>query len=960
MSLLFIFIVFTAGLIPLITTRAKKAKLSEEHYQRRLRSSTIVIIVDILFIIGFFVFLNLYTQFLWFVNLGYADRFLTVLRFEVVLYLAGFAAAFLFLFFTTRHAFGWLNQRLRRLGSFPMALVLALLLGIWTSGLWPRFLLFFNQVSSDLTEPVFGRSISYYLFSLPLYSSLIGWLILLFILAIGITSFSLYGLAQRRGAQAADPDRSDRGIRALSSQLLVLIALPLFVLSWSAVLNIFRLMYSDWGVVFGPGYVDVHFRILGYVITAGALVASGIVLLAAAANRPFRRRLLGLVKRSDGGGVRLTGRILIFPAALIGTVILFTGIVPGIVQALIVRPNEITMETPYLKNNIEFTRSGFGLTDKRIEERQYAVGRDITPGVVGQNEKTLMNVRLWDPRALLANLKQQQEIRLYYEFFDVDIDRYHLQGNYRQVMLSVRELEKTQLNPASRTWVSLHLKYTHGFGLVMLPAHDFLPGGGPDLIIRGIPPESKDLRLQIQRPEIYYGEKTRDHVYVNTSQQEFNYPAGQQNVYSTYQGTGGVPVGTPWRRFIFSFRFDGFQQLFSTYIQRDSRIMFQREIKQRVAALAPFLRYDRDPYAVLTDGGRIKYIIDAYTVSSGYPYSARYSGTLGQFAGLNYIRNAVKAVVDAYDGTVDFYIMDEDDVIIKTYQNIFPGLFKSRDQMPEDLQRHIRYPEDFLTVQAEVYSIYHMTDVSTFYQREDVWEFATERYRDNFQPVEPYYMMINFPDEPDIEFVLIIPFTPQNKNVLNAWMAGRSDLPNYGKIIVYTLPKGVEVLGPRQIEARIDQNTEMSRALSLWGQGSSRVIRGNLLAVPLFTPDELYILYVEPIFLQATDAQLPEIKRVAAADPLRVVWAEEFDQALQVLVGQAQRQAQAAQTTVSAAAGGGEAVSAALRSQMQEVVSAFQSYKEAVGRGDFSAAGQQLDEINRLLGNLSQELGQQQ
>jgi uncharacterized membrane protein (UPF0182 family) len=538
----------------------------------------------------------------------------------------------------------------------------------------------------------------------------------------------------------------------------------------------------------------------------------------------------------------------------------------------------------------------------------------------------------------------------------VDIDRYHLQGKYRQVMLSARELEKTQLNPASQTWVSLHFKYTHGYGMVMLPAHDFLPGGGPDLIIRGIPPESRDPRLQVKRPEIYYGEKTLDHVYVHTSQKEFNYPSGDQNVFSTYQGTGAVPMGSPWRRFIFAFRFDSFQQLFSSYITRDSRLMFLREIKARVAALAPFLRYDRDPYAVLTDGGRIKYILDAYTVSSNYPYSDPYLGKLGQFNGLNYMRNAVKVVIDAYDGSVDFYVFDPDDVIIRTYRNIFPGLFKNSDQMPPDLVRHIRYPEDFLTVQAEVYSIYHMTDVTTFYQREDVWQFATERYRDNFQPVEPYYMMINFPDEKDIEFVLIIPFTPQNKNVLNAWIAGRSDMPNYGKIIVYTLPKGVEVYGPRQIEARIDQDTEMSRALSLWGQGSSQVIRGNLLAVPLFTPQNLYILYVEPIFLQATDAQLPEIKRVAVADTQRVVWAEQFDAALALLLGQVQGQAPAAQTGVTAAAGAG--VSASARSQVREVISAFQDYKAAVGRGDFTAAGQHLDRINSLLGSLSQELGQ--
>jgi uncharacterized membrane protein (UPF0182 family) len=962
-SFLFAVIVFAIGLIPLIVVRRKKAKLSDEAYQRRLRGPIIVLILDVLIIIAFFVFVNLYTDFLWFKNIGYAGRFLTVLRFEVLLYFAGALSAFFFLFFTTRSAFARVNPRLARFGSFPTALGLALLLGIWTSGLWPRFLLYLHQAPSDMTEPVFGRSVSYYLFSLPLYSALVGWLILTFLLAIGVTLACLVVLQQAGGGQrsasgAAGQTETDvrRGVRALLVQFLVLLSLPLFVLAWNSILNIFRLMYSNWGVVFGPGYVDVHFRVLGYAVTAGALFVSGVLIIVAAASPKFRRKLFGLVPGAAAGSVKLTGRVLIFPASLVVTVILFTGIIPGIVQALVVNPNEITVEAPYLKNSIEFTRAGFGLTDQRIEERQYKVGRDISPPVIAQNDNTLKNVRLWDPRALLANLKQQQEIRLYYEFFDVDIDRYHLQGNYRQVMLSARELEKTQLNPASQTWVSLHFKYTHGYGMVMLLAHDFLPGGGPNLIIRGIPPESKDPRLQVKRPEIYYGEKTRDHVYVHTSQKEFNYPSGDQNVYSTYQGTGGVPMGSPWRRFIFAFRFDSFKQLFSTYIQRESRIMFLRNIKERVAALAPFLRFDRDPYAVLSGDGRIKYILDAYTVSADFPYSDPYLGTLGQFNGLNYVRNSVKVVIDAYDGSVDFYVFDPDDVIIQTYRNIFPELFKDSGQMPPDLQRHVRYPEDFLTVQGEVYSIYHMTDVTTFYQREDVWQFATERYRDNFQAVEPYYMMINFPDEQHIEFVLIIPFTPQNKNVLNAWIAGRSDAPNYGKIIVYTLPKGVEVYGPRQIEARIDQNTEMSRALSLWGQGSSQVIRGNLLAVPLFTPQELYILYVEPIFLQATDAQLPEIKRVAVADTQRVVWAEKFDTAMGLLLGQVQGQAPPAQTAVAAAAGAG--VSASARSQIQEVIGAFQDYKDAVGKGDFTAAGQHLERINNLLGSLSKELGQ--
>jgi len=970
-------IVVAAAVTPLVVVRIRKDRLPEAAFRRRQRGAVAGLIAAVLFLIGFFVFVNLYTDYLWFRSLGFAQRFLRVLRFEVALYFSGFAAAFVFLFLIFRHAFGWVNGRLRRYGSLPLALGLSLLLGVWTSGLWPKVLLYLNQVRSEATEPIFLRSVSYYLFSLPLYSSLVGWLILLFVLALGVTGICLYALAARgpspqggvpgsAGASASDADRTAAGLKALSAQLMVLIALPLFALAWNAVLNIWRLMYSSWGVVFGPGYVDVNFRVLGFAVTAGALAVTGILLLIAAASPPLRRKLLGILRRREDGSLRLTARIFVLPAALIGTVVVFTSLVPGVVDALVVRPNEISLERPYLQHNIALTRRGFGLTEERIEERQYAVGRDISPRVIDQNESTLMNVRLWDPRALRDNLKQQQEIRLYYEFFDVDIDRYHLNGDYRQVMLSVRELEKSELDPASQTWVSRHFKYTHGYGLVLLPAHDFLPQGRPNLLVRGIPPEESIVSLEVKRPEIYYGERTRDHVYVRTSQREFDYPSGEKNVYASYGGAGGVPIDTAFKRFVFALRNDGFRLIFSTYINQESRIMFRREIRRRVASLAPFLRYDRDPYAVVTDAGRVKYVIDAYTASADYPYSERYAGRLRQFAGLNYLRNSVKAVVDAYDGSVSFYIVDPDDVLIQTYRRIFPELFESFEDMPADLRRHIRYPEDFLTVQAEMYSTYHMTDVDVFYQREDVWEFATERYRESFQAVEPYYVMLNFPDEEDIEFVLIIPFTPRNKNVINAWMAGRCDAPNYGKIVVYSLPKGVEMLGPRQIEARIDQDTEMSRALSLWGQRGSEVIRGNLLAIPLFTPEELYLLYVEPIFLQAENAQLPEIKRVAMADSERVVWAEEFDAALELLAGEAERRLAAAQVAAAGqpTAAGPEgtappAAPEAVQSTLQRALDAFRGYKDALAREDFAAAGRRLEEVNRLLGELSDRLGRE-
>jgi uncharacterized membrane protein (UPF0182 family) len=513
-------------------------------------------------------------------------------------------------------------------------------------------------------------------------------------------------------------------------------------------------------------------------------------------------------------------------------------------------------------------------------------------------------------------------------------------------MLSVRELEKDNLDIRSDTWVSRHFKHTHGYGLVLVPAHEFLPQGKPKMLIKNIPPEEDLKSIEIKRPQVYYGEKTRDHVYVNTSQQEFDYPMGDKNMYTRYKGKGGVNIGGFLEKLVYAWKFDGYRIFFSAYFTENSRVLFYRHIKERVNRIAPFLRLDKDPYAVISDEGRIKYIIDAYTLSSDYPYSKKYDGVLNQFWGYNYIRNSVKIVVDAYDGTVDFYIVDPDDLLIRTYQNIFPGLFKTMEEMPQNIRDHIRYPEDYLTVQADVYSTYHMTDPEVFYQKEDVWQFATERYRENFQRVIPYYVMVHFPREEKVEFVLINPFTPKNKNVINAWMAGRCDYPNYGKLMVYQFPKGVEVLGPRQIEARIDQDTEMSQSMTLWGQRGSEVIRGNLLTIPLFHENTLYILYAEPIYLQAESTKMPEIKRIVLADQEKVVWAEEFPDAVRRLVG------------IGGVGQKEEKVplimSENLRRLIQQANQAFQSYQQSVSKGEFRQAGKNLEDLRSMLKKLEE------
>ena len=869
---------FALGLIPLLLTVKNMKKYPQGAAIKKLRIAAWVIAADLLIIVLFNLFAYFYTEFLWFDSLGYSDRFFTVLVTIMWMFIAGFLISWLFIKLN-------LNSALKTSGggkvtAINISIILgAIILGIYASNLWMKYLLFVNQAPSQSAEPVFGKSMGFYLFTLPFLNGIAAWLgYLIIFAAIGIVMLWFYDIGGYRDGQVIRRDGSVKAIGQFLGNFFFLAGLMFFVAAFNSYLSIFELMYTSEGAVKGVGFVDEHFRKLGYIVSVIVYALLGAALAAASFSKGFRKKALGI---TASGAMRRTWVIAGTAAAV---VVFFTWALPEAVSVIYLKPNEITLEKPYLKHNIKFTRAGYGLLDSRITTKEYSPGRDLSTAALSQNRDTLANVRLWDWRALMDNLKQQQEIRLYYEFNDVDIDRYHFGGDYTQVMLSVREMEKSNLDIKSQTWVSRHFKYTHGYGLVMLPVNKFIGQGKPKLLVKNIPSTETVESFSVERPEIYYGERTRDHVYVKTKQKEFDYPLGGKNVYSEYEGKGGVPIPGFLKKIFYAWKFDGHRILFSAYFDKESRVMFRRNILERAARIAPFLVFDRDPYAMVSKEGRIKYILDAYTVSDKYPYSEQYRGDLYHLWGNNYMRNSVKAVIDSYDGTVDFYVADKDDIIIKTYNRIFPGVFKSMEEMEGDIRKHIRYPDDFLRIQAKMYNTYHMTDPEVFYQREDVWEFATEKYRENFQEINPYYVMLNFPGKKNPEFTLMVPFTPKNKNVMNAWLAGRCDFPDYGNLVVYTFPKGVEVLGPRQIEARIDQDTEMSEAMTLWGQRGSRVIRGNLLAIPLFDKEELYIMYVEPVYLQADNASLPEIKRVVVADQEKVVWAETFDKALKKLL----------------------------------------------------------------------------
>ncbi len=935
-------VILAIGAFPLVKTLIGMNKNNLDERIPLVRKKVSILLAVIAFLVIINQFFYYYTEYYWFNSLGFSSRFWIEVFWIFVFFFSGILISFLFIFgnvwFTVSRLMPDYNKSIPFFIAVPVAVIYGLLVG----ALWDSFLLFARQHPTELADPVFNAATGFYLFTLPFLSSVQGLLSFLVVIAVASCFFILFMPGFRQSGGDSTMNVQER-LGKTYRQLFILLALFFALLAWDAWLEIFGLMYSKTGAVVGVGYTQLHVTRIGYYAVMAVYSALALMFIAGAVSERVYRLIMGPLAAGDGFE-GIPKRIYFTAGGLVLAVFLVLVGIPGFVQNIVVSPNEITLEKPFLRHNIEFTRRAYGIHGDRISTRKYVVEDSITRAVVGQNRGTLDNVRLWDWRALMDNLREQQEIRLYYEFNDVDIDRYHIDGRYTQVMLSVRELEKSNLAVQSQTWVSRHIKYTHGYGMVLLPAHEFLEDGRPDLYLRDIPPRTEYKSLEVTRPEIYYGERTDDHVYVNTKEKEFDYPLGDQNRYTSYDGSGGVRIDSLVKRVIYSWRYDSYRLLFSSYITRESRILFRRDIMARLNRVAPFLRFDRDPYAVLTGDSSLVYIVDAYTVSDRYPYSEEYRGKVRHLNGINYIRNSVKAVVDAYNGTVRLYIYDESDPVIRTYRNIYPELFKKKEDMPADIRKHVRYPVDFFQAQAEMYSTYHMEDFTVFYQREDVWEFATERYRENFQFVEPYYIMINFPESGKHEYVLIMPFTPKNKNVSNAWMAGRCDYPEYGNIDVFTFPKGVEVLGPRQIEARIDQDTEMSRAMTLWGQRGSSVIRGNLLAIPLFFNDTLRILYVEPIFIQAEDARLPEIKRVVVADQDRVYWGESFDGAMSKLL------------SGRAVAGGEDQVAESIQSMAREATGEFKLFQEYRGKQEFIKAEKHFENLKDLLNRMTKRI----
>ncbi len=934
------------GLAPLVVFLVRLGRTDRKTAPRRAAVVVGIAVLDLLLLIFANSFMYYYTEGLWFAAQGFVSRFFTLFGAQIILFFSGGLIAAAFLTFTA--------LRIRRpTGTAPLpfllpaaVLLLSLLFGGAASGSADPFLRFIHQAPTGEADPLWGVPVGFYLFSLPFLSATAAWLSWLVAAGAGIAALGLFADRTMMFPGYLGSERLKAYGRLAAGQGLVLGGLFLLLAAAHSVLGIFGLMLSKHGIVSGVIYVDARVRVpLMFVTAAFFLLASLYLFLAAGVKR--LRRIFLLLRRPADGRRPVPRASSAVAAAGILLLVLANNALPPLVESLVVKPNEITLELPYIEHNIDFTRRAYGITDKTVTHYRDPLHPGVTHALVDANHGTIRNIRLWDWRALIDNLRQQQEIRLYYAFPDVDVDRYHIGGEYLQTMLSVRELDAANLDVNSQTWVSRYIIYTHGYGLVLVPVHDVTPDGNPVLLIKNIPPQSVPGGLSVTRPQVYYGEITDFPVVVGTTEKEFDYPKGSDNVYSSYSGKGGIPLDTFLKRFVYGWRLGSQEFVFSNYLTPRSRLLFRRNVLSRARALAPFLTFDRDPYAVLTDKGRIVYILDAYFTSDRFPYAEKYRGSRTTLWGINYIRNSVKVTVDAYDGTVAIYVIDPTDVMLATYRNIYPGLFKPLSSMPADIRRHLRYPEDLFTAQTETYETYHMTDPRVFYQREDVWEFPTERYRGQFQPVSPYYVMIQFPGETEAEFVLMMPFTPKNKNVMNAWLAGRCDGSHYGELVVYELPKGTEVLGPRQVEARIDQDPIISQSLTLWGQRGSEVLRGNLLVIPLFSPGRVSLLYAEPVFLQAEDAHIPQLQRIIMANQTDVVWAASFDDVLAALLGEAPSAGAPGPST--AAAPGPSGATQSDKVLIQKIKDAFAEYQSQIAAGHFQAAGAALEKLSALL-----------
>ena len=790
------------------------------------------------------------------------------------------------------------------------ALLVSLLFGLYGASHWEEWLFFLNATPFGKTDPVLGRDIGFYVFTLPLLEVVHG---LLFAVLLLTTAAVLAGYVAG-GSVALDPVRGLYTSDSARRHLAILAAALLLVLAFGAWLRIPQLLATPSGVVFGASYVDVHARMPAqWVLTAAAVIGAG-----AALSQVVGRRLWPI------------------PAALVAYLLIALGgsLYAGVIQRFVVGPNEQVRETPFITHNIVATREAFALD--RVEERQLSGDARLTRADLERNAATIENVPLWNSQPLLDTFGQIQEIRTYYDFASVDNDRYTINGKYRQIMLSARELNTRSL--PSRTWINDRLTFTHGYGLTLGPVNEVTPEGLPVLFIRDLPPVST-VDLKVTQPAIYYGELPNEHVFVKTGTEEFDYPRGDDNVFTTYAGDGGVALSNVFRRLMFAIRFRSTDTFFSPNLTRESRVMLNRRIGERVRRIAPFIAYDPDPYLAISDG-RLIWVQDAYTTSNRYPYASATGG-------VNYIRNSVKVTIDAYHGTTVFHRLDTADPIAATIARIFPGLLQPMEVMPEDLRTRLRYPQLIFTLQASMFATFHMLNPAVFYNREDQWEIPLFDNGGQSRAMEPYYTIMKLPGESGPEYIQMLPFTPRQKDNLAAWMVARSDGDHYGKLMVFQFPKQTVIFGPRQVAARISQDQVIAPQITLWNQQGSEVIQGTLLVIPI----EESLIYIRPLYLRAAGGRIPELKRVIVAYQNQIVMEETLERALERLFpgGAAGRAPAPAVETPETPTQEGAPASAPPADLAAQARQHYQRAIEAQRAGNWALYGEEIRKLGEIL-----------
>ncbi len=810
--------------------------------------------------------ISLYVDWIWFKSILFENLFTVKLNAQIIYAAAGFIAGFIITFISlsasikatkgrviTTSVYGQEIPQLNIIRHFDkikiiVPFVVGLFVAMLFSSNWMTVLYYLNAVDFGYQDPLFSKDVSFYLFTIPFYEMIVHTL--LFVLVISFVAAAVNYVL--KGTIVLSP----KGLyaeRSVTVHLSFIGGLIFLALSLKTYISMHALLYSSGGLLAGATYTDVHAVIPFMKLQIGIAIITAALLV----TYPFAKQKL----------IVIAGIAMYFVVSLIGN-----SLYPAILQKFVVAPNELVKETPYLKHNIAATRKGFGI--ETVNERNISGGTTLTKKDIKNNSATVKNIRLWDHRPLLDTFSQVQEIRTYYEFTTVGNDRYLIDGEYRQTMLSPRELSSESI--PTRNWINETLTFTHGYGVTLGPVNQVTPQGLPVLIVKDIPPVSTRESITIERPEIYYGKLTNNYVIVNTESKEFDYPSGDENVFTEYSGKSGVTIDSFIKKLAFAAHFGSLKLFLSNDIKRDSNILFNRNIAQRVKKAMPFLYLDSDPYMVISEDGHLFWIYDAYTISKRFPYSQPLKG-----GGINYIRNSVKVTINAFDGSMHFYIADEDDAIIQTISRIFPGTLQPLSEMPSDLRSHIRYPLDIFGVQTSVYSTYHMEEPQIFYNKEDQWEIPVMGAGMQKERMEAYYTIMKLPEEQHEEFILMLPFTPQKKDNLSAWMVARSDGEYYGKLVVYRFPKDRLVYGPKQIVARINQDTEISRQISLWDQRGSQVIQGTLLVIPI----ESSLIYVQPLYLRAETGKIPELKRVIVAYENRIAMEKTLEEALAQIFG---------------------------------------------------------------------------